>query len=195
MDPVQVYETALYDRNGGQGFRFVTVPVRSLSAEEVPPVEVIAQRVGLDSVDPRGAPRVEPVEAWSLPFLIDAAMGRPDFPSLWEERFWLPPRVRRGPSEFAQYLAFAPVIPFESSPLSGKSLSDVITAAGGSAGAAVGAFGTHEPLLLIAVPFGIVLCGAARGVGDALRIGLRARLLDLMHVEDPERRDPPDSHT
>jgi hypothetical protein len=141
----------------------------------------------------RGAvSRIEPVEAWSLPFLVDAAMGRwrgPDF--LFEWRLYFDPPSRRGPSTFAQYLTYSPVIPFGSSPLQGKALSELVTA--GGVGAAVGAFASDHPLLLLAVPAGIIVCGAARGVADALRIGLRSKLLELMGVEDPEAHEsPPD---
>ena len=48
---------------------------------------------------------------------------------------------------------------------------------------------TGDPLLLIAVPLGIIICGAASGVADALRIGLRRKVLDLMGVPDPEQRE------
>jgi hypothetical protein len=76
-------------------------------------------------------------------------------------------------------------VPFESSPLGAKALYDLVTASGG-VGAAVGSYATGEPLLLLAVRAGIIVCGGARGVADALRIGLRAKLLKLMGVDDPE---------
>ncbi len=90
-----------------------------------------------------------------------------------------------GPSPFAQYLAYAPLVPFESSPLAPRALSD-LAAAGGGIGAAVGAYATGDSLLLLAVPAGIVVCGAAHGLAEALRIGLRAKLLHLMGVDDPD---------
>lgn len=73
--------------------------------------------------------------------------------------------------------------PIECSRLGGR-VSD-LAAAGGGIGAAVGAYATGDPLVLLAVPAGIVACGAAHGVADALRIGLRARLLRLLGVEEP----------
>jgi hypothetical protein len=43
MDPVQVYETTIYNRERrGQAFTFVTIPARSLPAGEVPSVERVA---------------------------------------------------------------------------------------------------------------------------------------------------------
>jgi hypothetical protein len=153
---------------------------------------------------------LRPLEAWSLPFLMDGLLGRfplgyiegrAELPGyMWRE---LAPWVEsRGPTSFAQELVFSPVVPFEASPLSGKSVAEVITAAGGSAGGAVGFYATGDPLLLIVVPAGIILCGAAtafakvihraaEGVGDALYIGARARVLRWLGVPDPDEDPPP----
>lgn len=199
MDPAQLYETTIYNRSGGAPFTFITVPGRSLVDGVVAPnAAEFARRLNLR--EPRfrdqEAIRLAPIEAWSLPFMIDAVLGRPLDDFVWPyEPFFVERylegrsgRRRGGPSEFAQYLAYAPVVPFESSPLGPKALSELATA-GGGVGAAVGAYATGHPLLLLVVPAGIIVCGAARGISEALRIGLRARLLDLMGVEDPEQRD------
>ena len=44
--------------------------------------------------------------------------------------------------------------------------------------------GGFHPLLLLLVPVGIILCGAATGIAQALRIGLRAHLLRIMGIEE-----------
>lgn len=49
---------------------------------------------------------------------------------------------------------------------------------------------TGRPLVIIVVPAGIIVCGAAQGIAQGLRIGLRAKVLALMGVEDPERPPP-----
>lgn len=197
MDPVQFYETTIHNRDGGRAFSFVSVPRRSLANRVLQDVDAADVAGVLGLREPRygdaGAINVRPVEAWSLPFLIDATLGRfepfdLDEPFL-SERFALRGLPRRGPSPFAQYLVYSPVVPIESSPLGGKALSDLATA-GSGIGGALGAYATGEPLLLLTIPGGIVLCAAARGISDALRIGLRARLLDLMGVEDPESNGP-----
>lgn len=197
--PVQWYETTIYNRDGGPPFSFITVPSRSMSDSEIPDIADVQRRLGLrDRPRPRMAGVIEP---WALPFAIDIALGR-DERSLYEPwgPFFLEEHLRGnrpgGPSPFAQYLAYAPLVPFESSPLSAKALSD-LAAAGGGIGAAVGAYATGDPLVLLAVPAGIVVCGAAHGLAEALRIGLRARLLRLMGVDDPStdqrESEPPSS--
>jgi hypothetical protein len=135
------------------------------------------------------------VEPWYLPFVIDQLLGqqpwRPDRFDRLRPRGTYPPTERRrqlrGPSPFAQYAVFTPIVPFESSPLGSKALVDLVTA-GGGAGAALGSYVTGDPILLIVAAGGIIVCGAARGISDALRIGLRARLLELMGVDDPGKR-------
>lgn len=86
-------------------------------------------------------------------------------------------------------MTYAPVVPFESSPLDAKSLAEIATASGGGATAAVGYAATGDLLVLLVVPAAIILCGAARGVGQALNIGLRYHLLRQMGVPDPGEPD------
>jgi hypothetical protein len=202
----QFYETTIHDRDSARAFSFVVVPARSVRDREVPPADLVAHQLGFRDAPearPRRWPPVGRVAPWLLPFAIDLALGRDEEefyrwgPFFLEEHLF-GPRHRRaeraGPSAFAQYLAYAPVVPFESSPLAPKALSD-LAAAGGGIGGALGAYVTGDPLLLLTIPAGIVVCGAARGVGQALEIGLRARVLDFMGVEDPDapKDDPPSS--
>lgn len=135
--PVQWYQTTIYDRGGGRPFTFVTVPARSMSDAEVPPLEVVQRRLALRE-RPRRPRIMGVIEPWALPFAVDIALGRdereffkPWGPFLVEEHL----RGNRpgGPSPFAQYLAYAPLVPFESSPLGPKALSE-LAAAGGNRG-------------------------------------------------------------
>ena len=51
MDPVQVYETTIYNREGGrQAFKFVTAPARSLVGGEVPPLELLYDDLGFEPI-------------------------------------------------------------------------------------------------------------------------------------------------
>lgn len=56
--------------------------------------------------------------------------------------------------------------------------------------AALAASVTGQPLLLLAVPAAIIVCGAAKGIAEALHIGLRARLLVWMDVDEPVNEHP-----
>jgi hypothetical protein len=87
--------------------------------------------------------------------------------------------------EFAAYLAMTPVVPFENSPLSAESLGNLLTKAGGyGVGAYIGFItGGTTPLLFITVPAGMVICGAAAGIGRGLEEGLRSRVRTLISGE------------
>jgi hypothetical protein len=66
--------------------RFVTVPTRALAEREPPPID----RLAADLFTEPG-PRLAPIEAWSLPFLVDGMLGRyPDFPYVLEIGPWIP---------------------------------------------------------------------------------------------------------
>ncbi len=81
--------------------------------------------------------------------------------------------------EFAREAFYQPLIPLTQSPLALDSLSKLVKVAG--IGAVVGFIAVAGyPMVLIAVPAGIILCGAATGIAKALDHGLRERLLILL---------------
>ena len=190
MEFAQIYETLTANRERpGQGVRVVTAPAQYMESGHPPPISVLADQF-FERTD---LPLTHP-EPWMLPFLIDGLLGQlPDgFSSLrlqtepgFESESTLAPPP---PSHFAQHVAFDPIIPYEASRLSGRSLAELVGAGGGASGA-IGYAQTGDPQLLLVLAAGIILCGAAAGVAEALRIGLRAKLLDLMNVEDPEQRE------
>jgi hypothetical protein len=82
---------------------------------------------------------------------------------------------------FAEYLTFARVIPFEWSTFSADSLGNILTAQGyGEAAYAYYEEGTQVPMLVIAIPAGILICGSAPKMEDALGAGLRRRILEFV---------------
>jgi hypothetical protein len=92
--------------------------------------------------------------------------------------------------DFVERLVDEPVIPAEFSPLAGESLAGLLARGPVAAGAVVGlvAAGPESTwLLFIAVPGGMVVFGAANGVATALNVGLRARVLAWLGVDDPQR--------
>lgn len=89
--------------------------------------------------------------------------------------------------DFTRYLVNDAIVPFESSPLETKALIEIASSAGATA--ALGYFASEHPLILLTLPAGIVICGAAIGVGEALQQGLRAKILKLMGIRDPSKSD------
>src|SRR5262245_51923621 len=91
---------------------------------------------------------------------------------------------------FAEVIAFDEVVPVEHSPLKAEALATLVTkATGAGLGAFAGfvAFGA-SPLLLVTVPAGMIICGAAKGVADALESGLRERLMELLRGKKATKR-------
>lgn len=194
MNPAQIYETTIFNRDRRrEAFTFLTVPARSLPTQEMPPMDQIADDLGLLLMEPEN-PRSfrRNLRPWGLPFLLDGALGRRQ-----AFRFYFDPDTpfgeKEGPSRFAEYLAFEAVIPFESSPLGAKSLAALITTTG-SVGAALGYAGSGDPIVLVTVPAGIVLGGAAIGVGAGLAVGLadgiQSRVRRLLEIPESDREDP-----
>jgi hypothetical protein len=66
---------------------------------------------------------------------------------------------------FAEYVVYSDVIPFEESPLKGKSLMAIAGLAGVQIGFIVAG---GSPMVLLTVPLGILLCTAAAELGPRL---------------------------
>jgi hypothetical protein len=62
-----------------------------------------------------------------------------------------------------------------------------LLAAGGAAAGVAGGLVEGDLMIVLAVPMGIIIVGAAQGVADALHIGIRAKLLEWMGVPEPRR--------
>jgi hypothetical protein len=93
------------------------------------------------------------------------------------------------PFVFAEYLTFARVLPFEQASLSADSLGNILTAQGrGEAG-----YFYHEvtktPLLAVAIPTDMVICGSIPRMIRVLESGLRQLLVDLVKSRSGEHRD------
>jgi hypothetical protein len=90
---------------------------------------------------------------------------------------------------FAEYLTFARVVPFEQPSLSADSLGNILTAQGYGEAGYVYHEETMTPLLAVAIPAGIVICGSAPGMIRVLESGLRQRLLELVKTLSGEHQE------
>lgn len=73
-------------------------------------------------------------------------------------------------------------IPIENSPLSGERLAALASNSPIALGAGLGIYSAHDNpiLVLLLVPAGIIICGAAVGISEALRSGLKQRVEDII---------------
>ncbi len=186
----QIYETEVWWRQAQTGVRMVVVPARSLESATIlsNPWDALSE-LQLEQVS-------DPISASTLPLAVASVLKEADNPSAAAEHFNLArahleafTADHAGLLEFAEYVSYADVVPFESSPLSPDSLGKILTAGSGAgigAGVAIMVAGGPTPLLFITVPAGMIVCGAAMGVSEALQKGLRYKILKLMGVPDAQ---------
>ena len=91
----------------------------------------------------------------------------------------LPNVVTPADTIFGEKAAFDNLMPFERSPIELESLGKLVVSA---TGAGIGAYAGFvlagsTPFLLVAIPAGMIICRAAKGIADALEQGLREKLL------------------
>jgi hypothetical protein len=92
------------------------------------------------------------------------------------------------PFLFAEYLTFARVVPFEQPSLSTDSLGNILTAQVHGEAGYMYHEATRTPLLAVAIPEGMVICGSGSGMVRALESGLRQRLIELVNGRSGERQ-------
>lgn len=179
---VQTYESSISDALGNWGFSFLVIPRRSLEVHQLSTdFTAVCGELDLDSVQSQS--ELDPL---FLPFAITAILLAEKTEMSAIEIFDTPlsqlePSLQDEHDRafvFAKDAAFADVIPFEQSPLEATSLVSTLIKGGGTG---VGAFigwvlAGPTPLLLITVPAGMILCGAASGVAAGLQQGLKERI-------------------
>ena len=88
--------------------------------------------------------------------------------------------------EFVARVATDPIVPVEMSPLRAVSINSLLHAANTTA--MLGwAEASHDPLMLLGIPVGIVIIGGARGISAGLQEGLYRRIVKALTGTDPSR--------
>src|SRR5215207_8958588 len=183
----QIHETTIADITSDLSAHFVTVPARSLGGGSY-----LFQ--GSDwPLETLGLLRIADVPFGGVARSLAACLVSDDveeflrkFDQGFEEETQHSSTQLPKPFVFAEYLTFARVIPFEQPSLSADSLGNILTAQGhGEAG-----YMYHEvtktPLLAVAIPSGMVICGSALGMIRVLESGLRQRLVEVVKSRSGE---------
>jgi hypothetical protein len=177
----QIYETTIADSASDLSAHFLTVPARSLGGGSY-------LFHGTDGpLETLGLLRIADVPFGGVARSLAACLISDDaeefqrrFHQGFEEETSHSSVRLPKPFEFAEYLTFARVIPFEQPSLSADSLGNILTAqVHGEAG-----YMYHEetriPVLAVSIPAGMVICGSAPGMIRALESGLRQRLWEFV---------------
>jgi hypothetical protein len=181
MELVQWYDTTVADRDQDATARFLVVPARSVpSPELLANRTALMQRLGLQSIQDLVSPSFLPhafLAVLTAETADDAKQRLEALLSSPQAFADTPPDLR----SFAEQLAFAPLVPFEASTPDLTAIASIVAKAAGAGyavGAVVGVVASGPtPLILVTVPAGMIICGAAAGVAKALEEGLYERLI------------------
>jgi hypothetical protein len=186
----QMYETTIADIASDLSAHFVTVPARSLGGGSY-----LFQGTN-GPLETLGLLRIADVPFGGVARSLAACLVSHDveeflrkFDQGFEEETKHSSVRLPKPFEFAEYLTFARVIPFEQPPLSADSLGNILTAQGHGEAGYMYHEATGTPLLTVAIPAGMVICGSAPRMTRALESGLRQRLIELVKSRSGEYQD------
>src|SRR5215210_2095830 len=186
----QIYETTIADIASGLSAHFVTVPARSLGGSSYLfqgsdwPLETLGL-LRIADVPFGGVARS--LAACLVSDNVEEFLGKFD-QGFEEETRHSSTRLPR-PFEFAEYLTFARVVPFEQPSLSADSLGNILTAQGHGEAGYMYHEETRTPVLAVSIPAGVVICGSAPGMIRVLDSGLRQRLLELVKSRSGEHQE------
>jgi hypothetical protein len=185
----QIHETTIVDVKSDLSAHFVTVPARSLGGRSY-----LFQSSDW-SLETLGLLRIADVPFGGVARSLAACLVSDDIEEFLrkfdqgfeEETKHSSTRLPR-PFVFAEYLTFARVVPFEQPALSADSLGNILTAQGHGEAGYMYHEATGTPLLAVAIPAGLVICGSAPGMIRTLESGLRQRLIEIVQSRSGEHQ-------
>lgn len=192
---VRIYETTITDVASDLSAHLITVPARSLGGSDY----LFRGRDG--PFEQMGLLRVADVPIGGAARSLAACLVSGDveeFLQKFQEGF--EEEIRHSSTElpkhfvFAEYLTFARAIPFEWSTLSTDSLGNILTAQGHGEASYMYHEETQVPLLTIAIPAGMLICGSSPGVIRALESGLRQSLVAFVKERSSEGQSVDEGH-
>jgi len=186
----QIYETTIVDVASELSAHFVMVPARSLGGDSY------LFQLSDWPLETLGLLPVADVPFGGVARSLAACLVSDDveeflrkFDRGFEEETSHPSTQLPRPFLFAEYLTFARVVPFEQPSLSADSLGNILTAQGRGEAGYMYHEETQTPVLAVAIPAGMVICGSAPGMTRALDSGLRQRLLEQVKSRSGEHQE------
>jgi len=191
MQISHIFENTVIEKESDLAAQFLVVPDRSFSNPSLLEADQLLKVLHIKNV--KKLRPTEMVSYFSLMLAKDDPEIIKDQPQVLKEKLYGSKYF-----DFAEQLIFGKHVPFEHSPIELESLGNLVAKASGiGVGAYVGfVISGTSPLLLLTVPAGMVICGAAAGVSRALEDGLKEKLLKLLkkekssmkHKEKPVRK-------
>ncbi len=182
MDIVQTLETTVASRLIQEALQFVVVPRRSFSDPTVldhPTEKLIVELLGLEAPQ-----RLDTTSDLVLLFSALLSTTPPTAGRTFGNLTVPLDLMDSARADLAHRAVEDPLIPFEESPLDFASIASLVS---GASGVGIGAYvgfvvSGGTPLAIITVPGGMIIGGAAAGIGAALEKGLRYKILKAMGV-------------
>jgi hypothetical protein len=175
MAVIEIYKNEILSKNGQLRATILTVPSRSFNNSELLTTHHIIENL-------RGTEKLIQVRAADLwekmkGVLFFEEMASHSLSDISTDEF-----LPSGGLQFSEDIVFGKHVIFENSPLSMESIAGLVQKATGvGIGAYVGFLvGGNSFLLLLTVPAGIVICGSAAGVAQALEADLKERILKML---------------
>jgi hypothetical protein len=197
MELLQTFESTVTSNESEYlVFHSVFVPLADVPAQDALEQRIVAELLGADSWSPAAPDEIPLFIALMIEQGVFAAAGVSTDGGLTIKKGRPIDAEVQDPRslDFAKQVFEDSVIPITQSPLGLESLARLVKLSTVGMGAAVGYMVVaYTPLLLITIPAGIIICGAAAGIGKALEEGLRKRMLDLLRKR-PERKKKGDEH-
>lgn len=170
----QTYDTTVIATEGDFALRIISIPGRYVDGfSDISAIKDVSSLLGSDfHCTLRPASLVGGIVATLLP------KEARDTDFNLKELVNLKPEA----TSFAKAVLEDAWIPIENSPLSGERLAVLASSSPIALGAGLGIYAAHDNhiLVLFLVPAGIIICGSAVGISEALRFGLEKRVKDMI---------------
>jgi hypothetical protein len=203
-EPAPLYETVLTPTVDGQRITvtIATVPSRAVDAtKRIDPDDLpgLLALIGQDDWPPSIPLNSLPAMSTALALMLDPRLERGESSRelMWSRfaytvdrpdgtiasSFHAPPQWDDEPDgarRVSERLLVGSLIPFELSPLSGHTLSSIVTGTGGSALVVAVLDHMASPWLLVAAPTGVIVLKVSHAAGDALGTVVRHRIIQWL---------------
>jgi hypothetical protein len=177
----QIYESTILDSQSDLSVHLIMVPARSLGGESYlfqGPDNPLRELRLLRIADVPLGGVVRSLAACLVSEDVEEFMRR--FDEGFNEELEQPSIRPPAHFGFAEYLTFARVVPFEWSSFSTDSLGNILLAQGRGEAGYMYYEDSDTPVLAVAIPAGILICGSTPKLIRALDTGLRTRILELV---------------
>jgi hypothetical protein len=190
MKPLKMYESTILTDISSHAAHLVVLPSASVMNSEAIALDDLLAELGMRKI---AAVRAANLAQTLAILLSPAAEGdKVESALVLAASAQVEAEYARSDLQFAEIVAFDPIVPIEQSMLSAGILANLVKASGVTIGAFAGFVAVGpSPLLFVTIPAGMIICGAAKPLAEALESGLREKLQDYLKGKRKKKRGTP----